>query len=273
MSAVPGDAPALPFPPPEMRALVGPTDDASFDNPSRALVYSYLAPERYARVFDFGCGCGRVARQLILQSPRPKRYLGIDLHRGMIEWARANLAPAAAGFEFRHHDVYNRSFNPGQGLPDVAPFPAEDSAFTLVNALSVFTHLTESQAVYYMREAARILAPDGILHASFFLIDKSQFPVMTEHTNALYLSYEDPSAAVLDDRDWVCRIAADAGLTLVDVVAPHLRNHQWVLMFARSRPGLEPASFPEDTAPLGEPTTPAMPENPHLIGLAGTSEA
>ena len=54
--------------------------------------------------------------------------------------------------------------------------PAEDSMFTLVNALSVFTHLTEQQAVYYMREAARILAPDGVLHASFFLIDKAKFP-------------------------------------------------------------------------------------------------
>ena len=255
-----------------MRALVGPTDEASFDNPTGALVYPYLAPERYARVFDFGCGCGRVARQLILQSPRPERYLGIDLHRGMIDWARANLAPAAPEFEFRHHDVYNRSFNPGHGLPDTAPFPAEDSAFTLVHALSVFTHLTEAQAVHYMREAARILAADGLLHASFFLIDKSQFPMMTEHTNALYLSYEDPSAAVLNDRAWVCRIAADAGLTLVDVVAPHLRNHQWVLMFAPSRPGLEAVSFPQDTAPLGEPTTPAMPENPHLIGLAEPSE-
>ncbi len=255
-----------------MRALVGPTDDASFDNPSGAPVYPYLPADRYRRVFDFGCGCGRVARQLILQSTRPEEYLGIDLHRGMIEWARTNLAPAARGFEFRHHDVYNRSFNPGDGRPDVAPFPAEDSAFTLVNALSVFTHLTESQAVFYMHEAARILAPDGILHASFFLIDKTQFPMMTEHTNALYLSYHDPSAAVLDDRSWICHIAADAGLTMVDAIAPHVRNHQWVLMFAHSGPGVEPASFPEDSAPVGGAATPPMPANPHLIGLADGPE-
>ena len=126
----------------------------------------------------------------------------------MIEWARANLRPAAPGFKFLHHDVYNRSFNPGEGLPDVAPLPAEDSSFTLVNALSVFTHLTEMQAVHYMNEAARILAPDGVLHASFFLIDKTDFPMMMEYSNALYFSYEDPSAAVLDDRDWVAEIAA-----------------------------------------------------------------
>jgi SAM-dependent methyltransferase len=260
-------APNLPYPPPEMRALVGPTDVASFDNPTGSLVYEYLQPDQYRRVFDFGCGCGRVARQLILQSPRPEQYLGVDLHRGMIEWARTNLAPAAPGFEFVHHDVYNRSFNPGDGLPEVASLPAPDSAFTLINALSVFTHLTERQAVYYMREAARILAPEGLVHASFFLIDKRQFPVMMESNNVLYLSYEEPSTAVLDDRNWVCRIAADAGLTLVAVVPPRVRNHQWVLMFAHGRSGVEPVGFPEDNAPIEAVVIPPMPTDAHRIGL------
>lgn len=269
--AAPEGKAALAYPPPEMRALVGPTDDASFDNATGALVYPYLSPEQYRHVLDFGCGCGRVARQLIQQSPRPERYLGVDLHRGMIGWARTNLTPAAPQFEFVHHDVYNRSFNPGDGLPEVAPLPAEDGGFTLVNALSVFTHLTERQAIYYMGEIARVLAPEGVLHASFFLIDKTQFPMMMEYSNALYLSYEDPSAAVLDDRAWVCRIAQEAGLTLVNVIAPQVRNHQWVLMFAPSRPGLAPASFPSDDAPVGKVVTPTMPPEAHLIGLSGQS--
>lgn len=259
--------PDLPFPPPEMRALVGPTADADFDNPSAGLVYPYLEREQYKRVFDFGCGCGRVARQLIQQSPRPRHYVGIDLHRGMIEWDRANLAPAAPGFEFLHHNVYNRSFNSGEGLPDAAPFPAADASFTLVNAFSVFTHLTEPQSVFYMREVARILGPKGLLHATFFLIDKRQFPMMIEHTNALYLSFEDPSAAVLYDRGWICKVAADAGLTVVKVIPPAVRNHQWVLVFAHSRPGLEPVAFPEDSAPVDRVVTPPLPENAHRIGL------
>ena len=37
----------LPIPPPEMRALVGPTDPAAFDNPSHGLVYPYLRADRY----------------------------------------------------------------------------------------------------------------------------------------------------------------------------------------------------------------------------------
>jgi SAM-dependent methyltransferase len=251
-----------------MRTLVGPTDAAAFDNPSGELVYPFLEPEQYRRVFDFGCGCGRVARQLILQSPRPERYVGIDLHRGMIEWARRNLSPAAENFEFHHHDVYNRSFNPGDGLPESAPFPAEDGSFTLVNALSVFTHLTERQTVFYMNEARRILAPNGVLHATFFLIDKKQFPMMMEHTNALYLSYEDPSSAVLYDRDWVRRTGAQAGLTIVRALAPAVRNYQWHLLMMPTRPGLEQGTFPVDDAPVGEVRTPEVPcSTPHLIGL------
>jgi SAM-dependent methyltransferase len=255
-----------------MRALVGPTAEADFDNPTGGLVFPYLEPQQYTSVFDFGCGCGRVARQLIQQSPRPEHYVGIDLHRGMIEWDRTNLAPAAPGFEFHHHNVYNRSFNPGEGLPDEAPFPVEGSAFTLVNAFSVFTHLTEPQSVFYMREVSRILGPDGLLHATFFLIDKKQFPMMMEHSNALYLSFQDPSAAVLYDRDWICKIAAEAGLTVVKVIPPWVRNHQWVLMFAHSRPGLEQAEFPEDTAPLDKVVTPPMPDNAHRIGLRGAPQ-
>lgn len=46
----------LPTPPPEMRQLVGATDPALFDNPSRGLVYPYLPAAAYERVLDFGCG-------------------------------------------------------------------------------------------------------------------------------------------------------------------------------------------------------------------------
>ena len=88
----------LPVPPPEMRALTGLTDEAFYDNPGGGLVLPEIEsdPAAYDRILDLGCGCGRVARQLIQQHPRPSRYVGIDLHRGMVGWCQAQLAPAAA---------------------------------------------------------------------------------------------------------------------------------------------------------------------------------
>lgn len=113
---------SLPFPPFEMRELVGPTDLSAFDNPSRKLAYDYLDPAVYEKVFDFGCGCGRVARQMMLQNPSPKMYVGIDLHPGMIRWCQRNLQPVAPNFTFFHHDVYHVRFNPVLGKPLTATF-------------------------------------------------------------------------------------------------------------------------------------------------------
>jgi SAM-dependent methyltransferase len=76
---------SLPFPPLEMRELVGQTDLRAYDNQTGELIYPFISAEKYESVLDFGCGCGRVARQLLLQDVRPTRYVGLDLHKGMVE--------------------------------------------------------------------------------------------------------------------------------------------------------------------------------------------
>ena len=256
---------ALPLPPMEMRQLVGPMLDEWYDNPDGALVFPFLPESAFDAVFDFGCGCGRVARMLIQQRPQPRRYVGIDLHRGMVEWSRKNLAPHAPQFEFRHHDVFNFSFNPGEGKPRELPFPVEDDAFSLVNATSVFTHLTQEQTSHYLREAARILRHDGILHSTWFLFDRSDFPMLREENGALYVSYVDPSAAVIYAREWLTRQVADAGLTIFEVIPTPIRGYQWTLLMSRTRAGLESVPLPPDSAPVGTITLPDMPDNPDEI--------
>lgn len=261
------EARALPMPPTEMRALVGPTEVSAFDNPLGGLVFPYLDSSLYRAVFDFGCGCGRVARQMMLQREPPRRYVGIDLHAGMIRWCNENLAPHASQFRFLHHDVYDDGFNPGEGKPRWAPFPAADAEFTLVNAISVFTHLTEDQVAPYLRECARVLSDDGILHASFLLLDKRAFPFMQPHANALYVSWEHPSAAVVFDRQWLLQTAGDCGLSVVRAHPPAIRGYQWMLEMCPAQPGVEEIELPEDTAPLGEVTIPPMPTAAEQIGL------
>jgi SAM-dependent methyltransferase len=238
------------MPPLELRRLVGRVDPEDYDNPSGDLVYPYLDEALYARFFDFGCGCGRVARQLIQQRTRPERYLGIDLHEGMVRWCRENLEPRAPGFEFRHHDVFNPMLNPGRGKPMTAPLPAPDHSFSLVNAWSVFTHLTQEQAEFYLREVARILEPGGVLHSTWFLTDKRLHPFMLEHQNALYINLEDPSNAVIFDRDWMRATSAAAGLTAISVTPPEFRGYHWYVTMTPTREGIVEADFPPDEAPL-----------------------
>jgi SAM-dependent methyltransferase len=97
----------IPLPPLEMRQLVVLTELTYYENPSGDPVYPLIDTSRYESVCDFGCGCGRVARQLIQQSPQPRRYLGIDIHAEMIRWCQRALTPVAPQFHFLHHDVEN----------------------------------------------------------------------------------------------------------------------------------------------------------------------
>jgi SAM-dependent methyltransferase len=256
---------SLPLPPLEMRQLVGPTEEPLFDNPGGGPVFAHLQPADFEAVLDFGCGCGRLARQLIQQRPRPQRYLGIDLHLGMIQWCQRNLQPHASGFEFRHHDAFSLGLNP-MGSKAPLPFPAGRAEFSLVLAWSVFTHVNQEQAEFYLREAARVLRPDGVLLATFFLFDKGEFPMMQSFQNALFINETDPSNAVIFDRAWLLAEAQAAGLTLAHAEAPRTRGYQWLLHLRPSRPGLEGVELPPDGAPRGRRPPPLMPADAERLG-------
>lgn len=249
---------ALPLPPVEMRALVGPTERDAFDNPNAELIYPHLEPRLYERVLDFGCGCGRLARQLVQQRPQPREYLGIDLHRAMVDWCRNELAPRAAWLRFAHHDVFNAQLNPGAGKPRMLPFPARDGAFTLVIAHSVLTHVVEDAAGHYLREVARVLRPDGALNATFFLFDKSGFPMMQEFQNALYINEGDPTNAVIFDRTWLRGVAREAGLVITQAIPPAIRGFHWTIVMRPLESEVPEIELPEDTAPLGRCPPPVL---------------
>ncbi len=235
------------MPPLAYRQWVGPTEDERYDNPDGSLVYTDFDPASYESVFDFGCGCGRVARQLILQDPRPSRYVGVDVHPELITWCRENFGPAAPGFDFYHHDVFDKLVNADESKPDVLPFPVEDESVTFFESLSIFTHIVERQLVFYLNEAARVLRPGGVMNASFLLFEKEDFPVLGEDRNSLYIDDTYPPAAVYYDRAWLQQTFADAGLAVVRVAqAPEFRGYQWRLVLERAGPAITGIEIPRD---------------------------
>jgi hypothetical protein len=62
--------------------------------------------------------------------------------------------------------------------------PVEDGAFSLVIALSVFTHTTQAHAEHYLREVTRVMRVDGMLATSFFLFEKRYFLMMHDFQSA-----------------------------------------------------------------------------------------
>ena len=142
-----------------------------------------------------------------------------------------------------------------------------DQSFTLVQAFSIFTHLTQAQTVHYLRETARILRPGGVLHSTWFLFDKRDFPMMQDFQNALYINDVDPSNAVIVDREWLRREARSAGLTIYSVKQPSFRGYQWYLLMAPSREELEEVEIPDDEAPVGRAPPPLLKPGAARIGL------
>jgi SAM-dependent methyltransferase len=218
----------LPLPPIKFRHLVGPTEPHEFDAPHARQLFERLPAHLFDVVFDYGCGCGRLARQLVRTGRRPRRYIGIDPHQGMVGWCRENITARAPEFEFQHHNVFQEFMNPDGTFDDV-PLPAADGSVSLFLAWSVFTHLLQPNAEFALGEIARVLRPDGLAVTTWFLFDKSDFPMMQPFQNSLYISDFDPTNAVIFDRKWLAGALAAAGLEVLSLTAPIVRGHQWAM--------------------------------------------
>ena len=106
-----------------------------------------LAPG--ARLADIGCGSGRTA--YALRDIEGLDYLGTDIVPDLLDFARTKTGRADWRFEL---------------ITDLV-IPAADGWADFALFLSVFTHLTPSQSLIYLREAARILKPGGLVVFSY----------------------------------------------------------------------------------------------------------
>jgi SAM-dependent methyltransferase len=118
----------------------------------RALIDTML-PDDWSwdgkRVLDFGCGVGKVLRHFADEAAVAE-FTGCDIHTPSIEWLQRNLSPPFHFF----------------ACSEEPPLPQPDGYFDLIYAISVYTHLTDHWAEWLL-EHHRVLAPDGLLIASF----------------------------------------------------------------------------------------------------------
>jgi SAM-dependent methyltransferase len=105
------------------------------------------APPGSRRALEIGCGPGRLMRPL---SRHFGEIHGVDISDEMIGLARRNLAGIPHAHP--HH------------APDSSLSAFADSSFDFVYSYAVFQHIPSREVVFgYLREAARILKPSGIL--------------------------------------------------------------------------------------------------------------
>jgi SAM-dependent methyltransferase len=110
----------------------------------RALAASSPEPlDSYRSVLDFGVGVGRLARMF---KGFDGRYAGVDIDELHVHWIKENLPWV---------DVHKTE--PRRPLP----FPS--STFDAVFSISVFTHMNESDHLFYLAELRRVTVPGARL--------------------------------------------------------------------------------------------------------------
>ena len=108
--------------------------------------------ERSESVFELGCGTGRLAANLLTSTlPPSANYLGVDVSATTVGLATSRLAP------------WSNRARAQLVEPPAVELPGYDAAFDRLLATYVFDLLSSDDAHALMAEAARLLAPGGLL--------------------------------------------------------------------------------------------------------------
>ena len=137
--------------------------------------YAGLGEARH--IVEIGCGVGRDAIPLTHRLGPRDCYLGIDIIRPSIDWARAEITSRHPAFRFIHFDVSDQQHNPGgsSGTGDHR-IPVPDGSQDLIFLYSVFTHMFPRDLAHYLGEFTRILRPGGRVLASMFTMERDLIP-------------------------------------------------------------------------------------------------
>src|ERR1019366_4417403 len=100
--------------------------------------------ENFHAILDFGCSVSRVLRYW--KNLRGPEIWGTDYNPKLIQWCQANIPFG----KFQVNKLKER-------------LEYEDEKFDFIYALSVFTHMTESQQFLWINELSRVLKPGGYL--------------------------------------------------------------------------------------------------------------
>ncbi|MEX2216355.1 MAG: class I SAM-dependent methyltransferase [Phycisphaeraceae bacterium] len=116
--------------------------------PNRAFVDRLKQLGATGRMLDLGTGPGHIPI-MVAQEIGDASVMALDLSKNMLELAKEKLAAVALGDRVEFH------------LADVKDLPFDDRAFDVVFSNTILHHIPEP--VEMLREAWRVLKPDGIL--------------------------------------------------------------------------------------------------------------
>ncbi|MDE5121171.1 MAG: class I SAM-dependent methyltransferase, partial [Trichodesmium sp. St19_bin1] len=170
---------------PSIKAFISSFDDL------RYTVKNYLQTagfnfNQFEKILDFGCGVGRYLMAFEPELLPSQKLFGCDVFAECAEWCQENIKFATV----KHNDIQ-------------PPLPFESNQFDLINAISVFTHLSLDLQHLWAWDIYRVLRPGGILFMTlhgpqFFPIVYDIFRSGNSHKAAMYSIGEEGLFLYLD---------------------------------------------------------------------------
>lgn len=168
--------------------------------------YTPLNPDDF--VLEVGSGVGRDAISLTkILSPKG-RYVGFDIIKPSIDWCKQNITKRHKNFVFHYYDINSQIHNSGGTIKSTdIKLPAKDGSVDRIFLHSVFTHMFEKDIVYYLKEFNRVLKPDGLVLASFFILDEAALESLRKgkskgHRHALSFNHKLNKNCYINDKDF-----------------------------------------------------------------------
>ncbi len=179
-------------PPKKLRRLVGGEKD--FDQVGKEFLkyfIDYCQLKSNWRILEVGCGIGRIACFLTKNLDQRGSYEGFDIVREAIEWDNKTLASKFPNFHFQLADIYNKCYNPkGKFKASEYKFPYESESFDFVFLTSVFTHMLPKDVGNYLLEIARVLKPNSMCFATFFILNEESIRLVNSKVSSFNFQYE-----------------------------------------------------------------------------------
>jgi ubiquinone/menaquinone biosynthesis C-methylase UbiE len=168
--------------------------------------YTPLNPDD--TVLEVGSGVGRDAISLTKILSEKGKYIGFDIIKPSIEWSQKNITPKHKNFKFFYFDINSQIHNSAGSIKTTdIKLPAKDGTVDRIFLHSVFTHMFEQDIVHYLKEFNRVLKPDGLVLASFFVIDDAALESLRKgkskgHRHALSFNHKLGKDCYINDQDF-----------------------------------------------------------------------
>lgn len=147
----------------------------------QTLIAQSLAHPSNNHILDVGCGNGLVGIAAEPFIGEKGQCIGLDIQQKCIDFCKKQYP--LPNYTFVHHNVHNAWYASSQ--PDLkSKWPLASNSFDLVTTLSVWTHLSKTDALVYLSETARVLKPRGKAIITFFYLTDDYYASLKQREDS-----------------------------------------------------------------------------------------